>query len=132
MDKSVRVMLVDDEPDFIEPIAFWLQSKGYTVVKAPNGKVALEMIKQHTPDIMFLDINMPEMDGLETLKNLRAFNTLLPVIIVTAAYQDEAKFSNARQLGISGFVPKQSSLSELVQVLEVTLRTHGKLKAGNE
>jgi CheY-like chemotaxis protein len=129
MDKAVRVLVVDDEPDFLEPLAFWLTARGYVVRKAPNGLEALRMLSNEVPDILFLDINMPGMDGIETLAKVRQSHPRLPVLIVTAAYQDEEKFSKAQALGISGFVPKQSSLPELIQILEVTLRTHGRLKS---
>ena len=122
MAESVRVLLVDDEPDFQEAIAFWLTSKGYQVSRASNGEAALDLIRQQPPDVIFLDVNMPGIDGIETLRRLRAFNKTLPVILVTAAVGDENQFSGAKALGISGLFPKGTSLSELTQVLQVALR----------
>lgn len=126
--RNIRVLLVDDEPDFLEPVSFWLQSKGYTVSTALDGRQALEHIKQSPPDIVFLDINMPGMNGLETLREIRAISRELPVIMVTAVYQDEKNFSQASELGIAGFFPKHTSLSELVRIIETSLRAHSKLK----
>ena len=129
--RELRVLFVDDEVDFIEPVAFWLESKGYTVLKASSGRQAIETIKQQAPDIVFLDVMMPEMDGLQTLRRIREFNKDVPVVIVTAAYHDKARFSKfaeAGTLGIAGFFPKQSSLQELAQIIEVTLRLHPKGK----
>ena len=126
--KQVRVLLVDDEPDFIEPVSFWLQSKGYTVAAAATGKEALEQIAKEMPDIVFLDIHMPDMDGVETLRRIRALSKDLPVIMVTATYQVAAHFPKANELGISGFFPKHTSLSELVRIIETSLRAHAKLK----
>ena len=127
--RNIRVLLVDDEMDFLEPVSFWLQSKGYTVSTALDGKQALEAVTQSPPpDIVFLDINMPQMNGLETLRAIRAISRELPVIMVTAVYQDEKNFSQASELGIAGFFPKHTSLSELVRIIETSLRAHTKLK----
>lgn len=83
--------------------------------------------KEKKPAVVFLDINMPGMDGLETLRKIRKFDKELSVIMVTA-YADEEKFSQAKKLDTSGFFPKGGSLEELQKTIEVTLRTHKKLK----
>ena len=122
----VRVLIVDDEPDFVEPVVFWLKSKGYDVVTAPDGKQALQVFKNAKPDIVFLDIQMPEMDGIETLRGIREINKRIPVIMVTAAYRDPANFELATQLGATGFFPKQDSLEKLIRLIETTVRLHSK------
>ncbi|MBL7130521.1 MAG: response regulator [Candidatus Omnitrophica bacterium] len=128
MEDKIKVLLVDDEPDFLVPIAFWLNSKGYEVAVASSGEKAIDMLKKEKkPHIVFLDINMPGMDGLETLKRIRKMDRELPVIMVTA-YADEEKFSQAKKLKTSGFFPKGGSLEELQKTIEVTLRTLKKLK----
>ena len=118
-----RVLIVDDEPDFIEPIAFWLQARGYPVTKARNGIQALEIIKREPPDVVFLDLNMPQMDGVETLQRIRQFDKKLAVIIVTAAYGNQDKLRKVQALGISGFFPKSEGLDKLGQLLQATLST---------
>lgn len=128
MDEKIKILLVDDEPDFLVPIAFWLNSKGYEVAVSSSGEKALDMIKKEKkPNVVFLDINMPGMDGLETLRRIRRIDKDLSVIMVTA-YADEEKFSQAKKLNTSGFFPKGGSLEELQKTIEVTLRTHKKLK----
>jgi two-component system nitrogen regulation response regulator NtrX len=123
MEPRPRILLVDDEPDFIETIAFWLTAKGCPVTKADSGLKALEILQQGPQDVVFLDVNMPQMDGIETLRQIRKLHPTLPVIMVTAAFQDEIKFTEAKALGISGFFPKGTTLSQLGNVLEVALRT---------
>lgn len=125
-----QVLIVDDEPDFVEPVLFWLKSKGYEVISVSNGPDALKAVRQHRPDMIFLDIQMPEMDGIETLRRIRAISKTIPVVMVTAVYQDSKSFAAATKLGISGFFPKQSSLPELIKIIETTLRTHAKLRKG--
>ncbi len=129
MAEPIRVLFVDDEADFLEPVAFWLQSKGYQVLTAHNGQEALDAIKRDKPDIAFFDINMPQMNGLEALRRLRAEKYELPVIMLTGRYQDGKAFAEANKWGISGFFPKQSNLQELVVLIETTLKNHAKLKA---
>ncbi len=129
MERTINVLMVDDETDFLEPVAFWLKSKGYAVTTVTNGEEAVELVKRAPPDVVFLDINMPGIDGIETLRRIRALTRDLPVVMVTAAYQDEKNISQASSLGIAGFFPKNNSLSELVRVIETCLRVHAKLKS---
>ena len=103
MADKFKIILVDDQQDFIEPIAFWLEAKGYDVRMAYNGKDALALVEKEVPDIIFLDINMPVMDGIETLKQLRVNHKTLPVIMITAESEQLPVLSD---MGISGFFPK--------------------------
>ena len=128
MDKPISVLLVDDETDFTEPIAFWLKSRGYAVATAKNGREAVQRVKDNTPDIVFMDIHMPVMNGLEALKNIRSFNKELPIIMVTAVYGDEGNVTKAGELGVSGFFAKNYTFDQLVAMIHATLRTHKKLQ----
>ena len=110
MEKKIKILVVDDEIDFTQPMAFWLESRGYSVAVAPDGKSAIELIKKDKPDIVFLDLKMPVMDGIETLRRIRKFNRKLPVIIITVEYANEQKFEEAKKLGTSGFFPKKRGL----------------------
>jgi CheY-like chemotaxis protein len=92
-----------------------------------NAKEAIERVRQTPPDIMFLDINMPIMDGIEVLRNIRSFNKDLPIVMVTAAFSSEEKINMAKELGISGFFAKNYTFDQLVQMIQVTLRTHKNL-----
>ena len=122
MTEPVRVLLVDDEPDFLESVSFWLTSKGYQVEKTSDGETAVSLIQSNPPHIVFLDCMMPKIDGFETLRRIRAINKTLPVIMVTAGVGDENKFAGARALGLSGFFPKGTGLEQLAKVLEISLR----------
>ena len=78
------ILVVDDEKHICLLYEEELSDAGYHVVTASNGRQALEMIARQTPDLVLLDIKMPEMDGAEFLRQLREFNTDLPIIISTA------------------------------------------------
>jgi CheY-like chemotaxis protein len=127
MENQIKVILVDDEKDFTLPMSFWFKSKGYSVVVAFNGQDALKLIKDEKPDIAFMDLNMPGMDGIETLKRIREFNKEIPVIIISA-YADPQKISELQPHGISGVFYKGEDFERGLSLLEATLRTHKKLK----
>jgi len=127
MDSPIRVMIVDDEKDFVYTMEYWLKTKGYNVVTAVNGLEAIETIKKNPVDIIFLDMHMPVMDGVETLKNIRQLNKDIPVIVITAYTVDE-KIKEAEKYGISGFFSKDKDFSESTMLIETILRRHKELK----
>ena len=127
MDEVIRVMIVDDEKDFLYTLEYWLKSKGYQVFTANNGGGAIEIIKKETLDIIFLDLHMPVMDGVETLKNIRELNKDIPVIMITAYVSDE-RVTEAEKYGISGLFYKYKDLSESTNLIETILRRHKSLK----
>ena len=126
-DKKISVLVVDDQADFRELLTFWLQSKGYAVITAEHGKRAIEIIKEKAPDIMFIDLRMPVMDGIEAIKNIRQFNTDLPIIIISS-YVDDPRVKEAVSYGISGEFFKGADFKDGLSLLETILRTHKKLK----
>lgn len=127
MEENIKILLVDDEPDFTQPMEFWLKSKGYCVMVVPDGASAIKIIKENAPDIVFLDINMPVMDGAETLRRIREFNPDLPVIIISA-YLGDRRTREATSYGISGLFYKGEDFNKGLGLLESVLRTHKKLK----
>lgn len=86
MRDPARILVVDDVPDNLDILQMRLESQGYEVVTAGDGAEALEKIRELLPDLVLLDIMMPKMDGIETVKRLKADATLpfIPVILVTA------------------------------------------------
>lgn len=126
-EEKKKVLLVDDEADFIEPLAFWLRAKGYVVQVALEGKTAIEMIKAQPPDIVFMDLNMPGMSGAEAVAKIREFDAELPIIIISA-YLDEERIREVRERQISGVFYKGADFQEGLSLLESALRTHKKLK----
>ena len=122
MDKQIRILLIDDETDFLESMAFWFKSKGYAVTSMSNSKEALRMIQAIAPDIVFLDIIMPEMDGLTVLKKIREFNKTLPIILMSA-FVDESKDEKKDNLyGVSHIFYKDDGFSKAQDLLESALK----------
>ena len=126
MEAKIRVLLVDDEPDFVEAMSLWLKAKGYSVLVASSGEKAIQIVKEQPPQIVFLDIKMPGMDGIETLRRIRRFNQKIPVIMITA-YADEEKLIQSQKLNISGFFAKDEDVKVLQNTIELTLKTYKKI-----
>ena len=122
-----KVLVVDDEEDFLFTMEYWLKSKGYEVCTAANGFQAIDLTKSFDPNIIILDINMPGIDGVETLKRIREFNKDVPVIIITA-FVGEDRVAEASSYQISGLFYKDKDFKEGLLLLESVLRTHKKLK----
>ncbi len=129
MDSTVakKVLVVDDEKDFLFTMEYWLKSKGYEVKTVTDGFRAVEAIKTFSPNIILLDINMPGMDGVETLKRIRDIDKAIPIIIITA-YIEEERVVEALSYQISGLFYKDKDFKEGLLLLESVLRTHKKLK----
>ena len=127
MDKSLNILLVDNEAEFLEAITYWLETKEHHVQVCYSGAEAVEVVKNSPPDIVFLDIFMPGMDGMEVLQKIRSFNPTIPVVMVTG-YPKEEKMMEAVKLGVSGFFPKSGSFEELGRVIKAAIRTHKDLQ----
>jgi len=112
MDKK-KILVIDDEPDFLEMIKLRLEANNYEVLTALNGKEGLEKVQQEKPDVVLLDILMPELDGLSVLRRIRSYNKNLPVFIITA-FSNEERFKLANKLHASGFIVKTSDLKQEV------------------
>ena len=119
--KQWKILLVDDEPIFASPMVIWLKSKGYEVKVAANGGEGLKSIEAEKPDIVFLDLQMPVMDGIQTLKKIREKDKDLPVIIVSATV-DYNKLVELKALGITGVFHKGKDFNQGLALIEVVLK----------
>jgi DNA-binding NtrC family response regulator len=99
-----RILIVDDEPLIIEVLAEHFRTS-YEVETASSGTEALAAVLRQRPDLVLLDINMPRMNGLEVLKDVKKIDDSIAVIVVTANEQVEVA-ADALKNGIFGYVPK--------------------------
>ena len=121
MEKKFTVLVVDDEDRIVYFLRSKLRVSGYEVVTAGNGKEAIEQFHKCEPDIIVLDLIMPEMDGFEFLKELRTFSNV-PVIILSAKSDDADKIKGLT-LGADDYLPKPFNPNELIARIEAINRT---------
>ena len=122
-----RVLLVDDEQDFLTVMGRRIESWGYEVMPVSGGKEALEAVKQKKADLAILDYMMPVMDGIKTLKEIRKIDVKIPVIMFTA-HLEEKVIQGTEDLMVNAFIPKLSEYSDSQSALKTTLDIHRKLK----
>lgn len=89
MDRKKRILWVDDEIDILKPYIIFLEEKGFALTTANNGEDALEIIRNHDFDLIFLDENMPGLSGLETLSSLKEMNSTIPVVMITKSEEED-------------------------------------------
>ena len=115
-----RILVVDDEPRMRRFVRMNLDLEGYEVLEADNGLVALEKVRDDMPDLVLLDVAMPEMDGFETLERIREVSAV-PVIMLTVK-SDEADRIRGLDLGADDYVTKPFSPRELLSRIRAVLR----------
>lgn len=126
-----KILIVDDEPSFCELLKTLLKSHGHEALTAYNGRDALDSFMQCRPHFTLLDLRMPEMDGLEVLKKIRAIDPKAAVMILTAWGTDEME-QRARQLGATDFLSKAISLETILASLEHGLKPPGQAPAAEK
>ncbi len=117
---GLRLLLVDDNVLFLESFVAMLASRGCEIVgKATNGKTAIELALTTKPDIILMDIGMPDMDGITATHHISAIEPDIPIVMLTVAADDESLFA-AIQAGASGYLVKGIGIQELlVQLINI-------------
>jgi two-component system KDP operon response regulator KdpE len=109
----LRVLVVDDEPPILSFLRVSLQSQGYLVSTAANARTALDMVRGHTADLIVLDLGLPDMDGLDVVRQIRDDGETLPIIILSSRDNESAKVK-ALDLGADDYVTKPFGIDELL------------------
>jgi len=118
---NIRILVVDDDPYFLRGISRMLKSEGYEVIEAPTGEDCLREMEEGKPDLVFLDVMLPDTDGLTLIPKLRDMQPDISVIVMTA-HRDIDIVIQALRLGAADFLKKPFELLELGAVLEKSLR----------
>jgi len=117
-----KVLVIDDEPVVRALLDILLTQKGYDVVLADGGWKGLELYRREHPDVVVLDLKMPELDGVTVLKHIRRLDLTQPVIILTGA-GTPATEQQVRALGVTEIVEKEFALDLLGDALKRLLKT---------
>jgi len=120
--KDIKILLVDDEDGFRRPMEFWLKARGYQVTGVSGGEEGLAAIARERPALVYLDMRMPGMNGIETLRKIREKDKKLPVIMITA-YGTAKDMEEAEKLGVSGFFRKEDDFAAAAKLIVVALET---------
>jgi len=125
--KEITILLVDDEPDILEIISYNLSDQGYTVITAENGVDGLKKAKKYLPQLIILDVMMPEMDGMEACENLRKIPELENTIItfLSARGEDYSQVAGFNA-GADDYITKPIRPKVLVSKVQALLRRFGK------
>ena len=119
-----RVLVVDDEPSIVDAVATSLRYEGFEVDEAVTGRAALAAAQEHTPDLIVLDVMLPDLDGLEVTRRLREDGIRVPILFLTARDAVEDKVAGLT-VGADDYVTKPFSLAEVVARVRAILRRAG-------
>jgi two-component system KDP operon response regulator KdpE len=117
---AARILIVDDEPNIIGAVAPLLRARGYDVLSAMSGRAALETIDRDKPDLIVLDLGLPDIDGVEVCRRVR--ETLNTPILVLSARAGERDKVSALDAGADDYVTKPFGAEELLARIRATLR----------
>ena len=115
--KTSNLLIVDDTPKNLELLSDLLTKNGYQVSTAISGKIALAYLENYLPDIILLDIKMPEMSGIDAARKIRKFNKTVPIIAQTAFVMAEEK-EESIQAGCDHFVTKPLDRTTIMELID--------------
>ncbi|MDB2493237.1 response regulator transcription factor [Flavobacteriaceae bacterium] len=122
-DTSIKILLVDDEPDILEILSYNLSAEGYQISTASNGVEAVKKAKKHLPHLIIMDVMMPEMDGIEACEKIRILPQLKDTIItfLTARGEDYSQVAGF-EAGADDYITKPIKPKVLVSKIKSLLR----------
>jgi two-component system KDP operon response regulator KdpE len=116
----LRILVIDDEPPIRKLLRMGLNTQGYDVLEAPSGKTGLELLAEN-PDLIILDLGLPDADGLELLRTIRGRKEGVPIVVLSSR-GDEAGKVQALDLGADDYVTKPFGMDELLARMRAALR----------
>ena len=124
-----KILVVEDEKSISHFISTVLNSHGYEAIQARSGAEALSIISSHCPDLVILDLGLPDMDGMEILRSIRSWSSL-PVVVVSARSHEQDKV-DALDLGADDYLTKPFGTDELLARVRAAIR-HTRTASGND
>src|SRR3989442_9897512 len=127
---GASILVVDDEPEIVRALQRTLTANGYSVITASSGEDAVEMVTQHRPDLLLLDLLLPGMSGLEVSRRVRATSNI-PIIVLSVKEAERDKVE-ALDLGADDYVAKPFGMNEVLARVRVALRHAAQAPSGTE
>lgn len=113
------ILVADDDPDILSIVAMCLETQGYRVLKASNGREAVDMAREHRPDLVLMDMMMPVVSGYEAVRELKADQETRGIRIVGLSAKAMATdMSRATDVGIDGYITKPFRIAQVLAVVE--------------
>ena len=113
------ILVADDDPDILSIVSMSLETQGYTVYKATNGREAVDLARQHHPDLILMDMMMPVVSGYEAVGELKADATTKDIVIVGLSAKAMATdMERATDVGIDGYITKPFRIAQVLSVVE--------------
>src|ERR1700722_14164648 len=128
MSTKARIVVVEDEPEICRFLESALKGQGYDVTPAEAGKPALKLCSAHPPDLMILDLGLPDMDGKDVIRELRGWSRM-PVLVLSARDQEAEKVA-ALEAGADDYLTKPFGTQELLARVKVALRHAARRDSG--
>ena len=117
------ILVADDDPDILSIVSMSLETQGYTVYKASNGREAVDLAKQHHPDLVLMDMMMPIVSGYEAVSELKDDATTRDITIVGLSAKAMATdMERATDAGIDGYITKPFRIAQILTVVESYLQ----------
>lgn len=121
------VLLTDDNDDIVELMKLILANSGYQLVVASDGQEAVRICLEKTPDLVLMDLNMPNMNGFEATKTLREKGFSNPIVVLTASESEQDR-ARAEQVGCDGYILKTMEMKDVKSTLDHFLSEAGGLE----
>ena len=113
------ILVADDDPDILSIVSMSLETQGYTVFKATNGREAVDLARQHRPDLILMDMMMPVVSGYEAVGELKADAETKDIVIVGLSAKAMATdMERATDVGIDGYITKPFRIAQVLTVVE--------------
>lgn len=129
--KTIKILVVEDEPSLIFTLRDTLESEGYQVIVSEDGEQAVELVQEHSPDLMILDIMLPGKSGYDICKQVRELKYTFPIIMLTAKDQEIDKVKGLN-LGADDYLTKPFGVKELLARIQARLRRAGTYSSSSE
>lgn len=126
----MKILIAEDDKHILNGMSDLLEKEGYTIIKAGNGNVALEMFNQHQPDFIILDIMMPELDGYSVCREIRKLNEDVPILFLSAK-DEEIDRVIGLELGADDYMNKPFGIHELRARIKAIAKRYLKSKYSN-